>query len=497
MGQTMSVSFSSTASGTSGIAVTLTAQAVKLVIQFVSLIVLSRLLTPEDFGLVAIVTVFLALGDLLRDFGMSTIGLQRLDLNQQQASNLFWVNSALGLFSAILLTLSTPLIVLVFSEPRLWGIVPALSPLLLFGGIAAQFRVQLARTMKFVSLNAVEVFSKLAILGIAVFLALQGFQYWAIVISNLAGSLILLLGFWHSSKWMPSTPKRGFKSRELVADGASFGLAYFLQFLASFGDTLVIGLRWGAISVGIYDRGFQFYALPGNTAFSPLTTVVIPTVNRAVSQGRDMDEVLLRVQFGLSFVAVWFFAAFGATAGWWVPELLGNNWSETAIIFQILAIAGMVSVFSHVNYWRIVLGNLGSELVKYNLVTKLMTVMLIVVTSFFGLFVLAWGVTAGLVLSWPVALLWFSRVAAWPSKTYFIEGFRVIFPGIIAYAVGYYSYQALQSTTPFIPLFVLFTVSILYVFGILLFPGGLAHMRVLFRSAGKFLRLRTRHDGQS
>jgi len=83
----------------------------KVAIQFGSVVVLSRLLSPDDFGLIAMVTVFVAFGEMLRDLGMTTVGLQRRELPQQQASNLFWVNTSLGLVMAVALSACSGLLV--------------------------------------------------------------------------------------------------------------------------------------------------------------------------------------------------------------------------------------------------------------------------------------------------------------------------------------------------------------------------------------------------
>lgn len=460
------------ASGARGAGVTFVGQLLRFAIQFTSVVVLSRLLAPEDFGLVAMVVVFVAFGEMIRDFGMSTIGLQRRHLTHQQASNLFWVTTALGFATGLMLVASTPLLVDLYNEPRLAGIVPALAPTLLLSGVASQIRVQLARAMRYTALTAVEVGAQLLMLATAVACALIGLAYWAIVVATLVSAAATLAGYWAFARWIPTRPRRGAASRALVKDGAAFGVAQFLNYLSENLDTLVIGARWGATSVGVYTRAYQLLSLPVSRLIAPLTQVVIPTVNRAMAEGRTMDAVLMRIQFAVGVVVVWAFAVTAATAEWLVPVLLGSEWSASVPIFQALAVGGMVRVFSNVNYWRTILGNLGKQLVVFNVVTKLLVVASIIFASFYSVEAVAWAVSIGFVVTWPLALLWFGRIADWDSWLYFREGIRILFPGFAVYIGGRVLFTALPVNGLGAALCTAAIMTIVFVAGIWLVKGG-------------------------
>lgn len=132
------------AEGARGGRVTIIGQLGKALVQLVSVVLLSRLLSPDDFGLIAMVTVVVALGDLLRDFGLSTSGLQARKLSDVQASNLFWANTLLGFMAAGLMALITPVLVLIYDEHRLWAIAPVLAVSLLLNGLQSQLQVKLS-----------------------------------------------------------------------------------------------------------------------------------------------------------------------------------------------------------------------------------------------------------------------------------------------------------------------------------------------------------------
>lgn len=480
--------------GARGAAVTVTGQAVKLLLQIVSVVVLARLLKPEDFGLIAMVTVFVAFGETIRDFGMTLIGLQRKHLSHQQASNLFWVNSSLGLATGGVLAAATGLIVLFYGEPRLWAVVPALAPTLLINGMAAQIRVQLSRSMRFLLIVVIDVGGQILVFGVTLTLAILGFGYWSLVASALVGAVFGLIAPWVATRWLPASPRRDGTSRRLLKDGAAFGIAHFLTYLANNVDTMVIGMRWDAISLGLYNRGYQLLTLPIQQLMGPLTQVVIPTVHRAVDEGHTVQSVLMRVQFGLGLVVIWLFAVTGACADWLIPFVLGTQWRPVVPIYQALAFGGFFWAFSQVNYWQVIVENRGRQLVYLNLVTKTITIILIVCASFVSLHAVAWAVAAGLALTWPIALIWFGRVANWDSRQQFGNGMRLMIPGIVSTLAGLQVMrQDLNGPGTLLGVGAVLVVTAIYFIGILVIPGGVRETKAVVAMAGKLLPNRQPH----
>lgn len=424
------------ARGARGAGLTVVGQAIKVVVQFASVIVVSRLLSPDDIGLIAMVAVFVSFGEMIRDLGMTTVGLQRKTLSEQEASNLFWVNTGLGLLTGAGLAAGAGLLVMLYGDPRLWWVAPALAPALLLNGMTAQLRVQLARRMKYVSLVLIDVVPQVLNLGFTVLFASLGFAYWSIVIGTVAAALAMLSMAWAAARWRPSLPRRDRDSGRLLKDGAAFGLATFLTFVAQNVDTVVIGMRWGAADVGLYSRSYQLLAMPVSKLMGPLTQVVVPTTNAATKEGRGIDGVLIRLQFALGFVVVGVFAVAGSSAEWLIPLLLGTQWSAVIPLFQIMSVGGFFWVLSFVSYWRFILDNKGLQLAYYNLVTKLLTVIAILIASMFSIQAVAWSVTASLALSWPINLLWLRRVSGQPVWPYLRNGMGLVGPAILAFALG-------------------------------------------------------------
>lgn len=410
-------------------------QAVRMVSQVVGVIVLSRLLKPEDFGLVAMVAAFVALADLLKDFGLPSAALQAKDLTHQQASNLFWGSLALATTVGLALTAATPLIVALYSEPRLVEIVPALAGAVVINGAQAQIQVQLARALRFATLAINATAATVIGLLCAIGGALAGLGHWALVIQPLATALSLLVLQSLSARWKPARPRRHHGSRALFTSGAQLGLAYTLTWAASNVDTLATGARWGTAAVGFYNRGFQVTVQPVTSLLSPLTQVAIPSISNAVQKGIRSVDVLLKLQFLVAGPVAAAMVAIAATAPSLVPLLLGPEWTPAVPVVQFLALGECVHALSFVSYWGFLAEKRSKDLLLYNLVSKPIAIGLVLLGSTYGVAGVAAGYAAGLLVSWPINLAWLARVAAFPAGRFFARGIRVLASVGAAFAI--------------------------------------------------------------
>ena len=419
-------------------------------IQIVSLLVLSRLLTPSDFGLVAMVTIFVALGNLLRDFGLPLAGLQERSLTRQQASNLFWMSTLIAAVCALLLAVFTPALVALFNEPRLTLIVPTLSVSVFLGGMSAQLQVQLARNMQFGALVASDVIAQIVALGVAVALAIAGTGYWALVAQSLAAALLTLVYRWIASRWTPLAPRRGHDALRLFKTGAAYGFAQMLTFAQSNVDTLLIGAQLGATPLGYYNRAYQLLTAPAGRLLDPLTQVVVTTLNKAKSAHRDPDELLYKIQFGVGTLIVWLFAVTAATAPALIPLVLGEQWGPSIPIFQVLSVGGSIWVFNHVSYWAFIIKEKPYALLSYNLVSKPLAITSIFLGSHFGVLGVAWGYAAAMAFSWPLNLFWLAKAGNLPAWRFFANGCRILLSGVCGAGAAGAVFGLVATASPFI-----------------------------------------------
>jgi len=191
-----------------GGAARIVAQGANFAFRIGSVMIIARLLAPEDFGLVGMVTAFTGVLNLFRDFGLSTATVQREEVTEEQLSTLFWINMLVGVILAILAVVLAPVVVRIYNEPRLLGITMVLSLGFLFNAAGIQHSALLQRHLRFTALAVINVASLVVAALVAIGMAKMGYGYWALVGQTVTVPLTLTVGTWIAAAWIPGRPRR-------------------------------------------------------------------------------------------------------------------------------------------------------------------------------------------------------------------------------------------------------------------------------------------------
>lgn len=229
-----------------------TSQGAQFLIQSVATIVLARLLTPSDFGLVAMVSTVTGLGQAFADLGLSEATIQRKEISHNQVSALFWINVAIGLGLMTITLLSAPILARFYREPRLVNITLLVSLTFLFGGLRVQPDAILKRQMRFAALAIRDVASYAVAVPIAIFMAWRGASYWALVALPLILNFNVMMLSWLMIKWRPSLPRRDAQVGSMIAFGGNVAASYFIITVSRSADNVLMAaisepVRWGCI----------------------------------------------------------------------------------------------------------------------------------------------------------------------------------------------------------------------------------------------------------
>src|SRR5262249_22972965 len=179
-----------------GGAIVVCLQSAKLVLRFGSALTLARLLTPEDFGLVGMVTVVIGFLGLFTDAGLSMATVHQSSVTHEQMSTLFWINLLVGVTLAAIAVALTPTMVAFYHEPRLLWIGVASAAAFVFNALAAQHHALLQRGLRFLALATVELLALVASIAAAIALALVGGGVWALVAMSVSLAIFTAAGCW-------------------------------------------------------------------------------------------------------------------------------------------------------------------------------------------------------------------------------------------------------------------------------------------------------------
>jgi O-antigen/teichoic acid export membrane protein len=325
-----------------GGAVTLAAQASMFVLQILGTLILARLLTPADFGLISMVAVLINLGQLFREAGLSTATIQQERITPEQVSTLFWANAMFSVVLGLVLLACAPLVALFYHEPALAGVTAALAVSFTLGGLANQHVALLQRNLFFRATAVIQVAPQAAYLVTATILALVGWRYWALVGGTIVQAAFTLLLAYTLCRWLPGRPRRGVGAGSMLKFGGNvlgFNVAnYFSRNL----DNILIGRYLGPAPLGLYAKAYSLFMMPITQIRSPIMQVALPVLSSLRNEPERYVKYYHRILSVMSFLTVPLTLLCAFEAGFLIRVLLGPQWVAAVPVFRILAITALV-----------------------------------------------------------------------------------------------------------------------------------------------------------
>ncbi len=333
------------------VATTLGGQFGRLGLQVLATVVLSRLLEPQDFGLVAMTTAVLGLAQLLSELGLSTATVQRRQITHAQVNALFWIQAAIGLIVAGLAVLLAPAVEAFYGVAQVAVVVSALAVTFVLRGASAQHQALLERRLHFRRLARIEVVSTALSTALAIAVAVLGGGLWALVALNVSYVLARCLQLWKASGWLPGLPRRAAGLWSLLTFGAHLSVFNAVNYAARNADNVLIGRFVGADALGLYDRAYRLLMLPLQQINGPVSRVAVPTLSLIVHEEARLRRSYITAVGGVSLASMPLMAVAAVLASPLVVVVLGDQWAPAAPIFRALAVVGLVDTVAHTNGW--------------------------------------------------------------------------------------------------------------------------------------------------
>ena len=325
-----------------GGAFTVSSQVTQFVLFTVSSVVLGRLLSPKDYGLVGMVSAVIGFLRVCNYAGLSTATVQRGALTHQLVSTLFWVNIALGLGMSCLSTLLAPGLAWFYREPRLYWITFALASNFLLDAVSSQHLALMRRQMRFRVVAILDITAMFIAVLSGILAALAGLGYWALVVSQTISPVVSAVGAWIAEPWRPGLPQRGTGVRSMVRFGGYLTGVSLLYYIFRNFDNVLIGWRWGAGPLGVYQKAYSLLMLPINQVNSPIQAVALSTLSRVTGDPDRQRRYFVAGYSLVTAVTVPIVVASAIFVGDIIPFLLGKQWTSSVRIFQFLAPAALI-----------------------------------------------------------------------------------------------------------------------------------------------------------
>jgi len=309
--------------------------------QWVTIIILARLLSPSDFGLIGMVMVVVGFVGLFKDLGTSAAVIQRKGVSDELLSSIFWVNVAFGVLAMVVLFVLSPLGASLYHEPRLTPLLGVLSLTFFISGLSVLQQAILERDLAFHTLAKVEISAIACGSVVAVGLAMLGAGVWSLVYQSLTVTLVTTVLLWVSSAWRP---KMIFCWTEVkLVSSYSLNLTGFniFNYFARNADYLLIGRFLGAQDLGYYTLAYRIMLYPLQSISAVIGRVMFPVYSQIQDDDVMFRRVYLNVAGSIALITFPMMLGLMALSGPFVLTAFGSQWRPVILLLMIFAPVGL------------------------------------------------------------------------------------------------------------------------------------------------------------
>lgn len=371
------------------------ANAFSQVITWVFTILVARLLSPADYGLVAMASVYVAFAEYLNEFGVGAALVQKKELNSDEISGIYSVSIAMSFIFVIVSFPAAHLMSLFFKEERLVYIVYALSSTFLISAIKNVQQNLMIRDMRFKEIAQIETVARITNSAIAYGCALYGMGAWTLVVQYLSYNAIQALLYAYYEKQLPGRVKSFRQIRAILKFGFEVMSARVIGVLSQRTDSLVIGRLIGSEMLGVYSYALSLANKPMDKIMSVLNQVMLPVLSRVQHEDEKLRRYFLKMIEMELLILLPIFVVFALSVNLLVPLLLGDKWIKLIVPLQIFSLGGVFSYLSSVSSMVVLAKGSPRILVYFGIAGLIMTPSLMITLGLYLGF-------NGILISWAV-----------------------------------------------------------------------------------------------
>jgi PST family polysaccharide transporter len=372
-------------------------------IQMIATIVLARLLTPRDFGLVTMVTTFSLLFMNCGYNGLTEAVLQRDEMDHFLATNLFWISAGIGLILTFGFAAAGSLLARFYGDARVAPVAIAMSATILITCLSVVHIALIKRAMRFSLVSANDIVARAVSVAVSILFGWAAWGYWALVAGAIALPLSTCIGAWVLCRWIPGLPRRHIGTMPMVRFASSTYGRFIANYFTWNMDNLLVGWRLGPVSLGYYKKAYDLFVFPTNQLSAPLTSVAVSALSRSTRDLAQYRRHFLGALSVLAFVGMGMGADLTLVGRDVILALLGPKWGESGRIFTFFGPGIGVMLLYGTHGWVHLSSGKANRWFRWGMVEFTVTGLLFVLG-------LHWG-PVGIALAW-VTSFWILTIPA-------------------------------------------------------------------------------------
>ena len=319
----------------------------KLIIQiasWVSTILVARLLTPDDYGIVAISGIFIGIMTIITDLGMTAGVINADKLSDTQRDTVFWVNVLLGLATFTIAWTSAPFIAKYYQLAELTDVIRTAALTLIITGIRVVPYAMTMRGLNFKRVSIIETIGQGVNISVAISLAYAGFGYWAIVYSVIAYQLVATLLYSLYLGGLPKLQLHIASSKSILTFGIKDLTSASLFYIIDYAPTFIISTRLGQAVTGNYAMAYSLAQMPMEKIGAIFNQVIFPSFSRLKTEAGEARSLFINLHKYLLFITAPMLLGVAIVADDLIILLLGEKWAGSGPILQLICVLNLLRI---------------------------------------------------------------------------------------------------------------------------------------------------------
>lgn len=416
----------------------------KLGLTFVIGIILARLLTPREFGLIGMITIFIALSQSLVDSGFTQALIRKKDCTQTDYSTVFYFNLFVGIILYAVLFFSAGAISHFFDEPQLLLIMQVVGLSIIVNAFAIVQRARLIKAINFKLQTKISIIASIVSGVIGIIMAYTGYGVWSLVYKSLLGYAISSFLLWIWNKWMPSFIFNKNSFKEMFSFGYKLLISGLIDTAYRNIYLLIIGKYFTATELGYYTRADQFNNLPSQNITMVIQRVSYPVLSEIQNDMPRLKEAyqkLIKSSMLISFVSMMIMIAIAKPL---ILTLIGEKWIPSVIYLQLLSFTGMLYPLHAINLNMLNVQGRSDLFLKLEIIKKILAIPVIAIGVFLGIKIMIVGMIFHSMIAYFINSYYSGKQIGYSSlhqiKDIFPSFILAMIIGVIVYLIGLFLY---------------------------------------------------------
>lgn len=360
-------------------------------IAFIVQIVLARILLPEMYGTITLVTVFITLAKVFVESGLGTALVQKKDSDTKDFSSVFYLSLALSVILYALIFLSAPWIASFYKDDQLRPVLRVMGLILFFGAINSIQNAWVARHMMFKELFKRSIGALLVSGTAGIAAAYMGLGVWALVVQQLTNQAAITLIMWFTVKWRPTAEFSFPRVKKLFSFGSKLLLSSLIDMLYKDMRTLVIGRLYNASMLGYYSRGQQFPSFIFQNIDGSIQSVMLPALSSHQDDRKKIKSMTRRAVLTSSFFLFPIMIGLAVIAEPMVRLILTDKWMPSVPFLQVFCFTYVFYPINTANLQAINAIGRSDIFLKLQIIKKVIGVVILIISVPIGIFAIAIG----------------------------------------------------------------------------------------------------------